>query len=122
MSVFRYYIYQCVKENPKSNDPAAQEELRAKFYEIKNKKPEYQKQCLELYKIKQKEGDTRSIDLMMRDCYLDFYTKSLQPDHMGGPYNKRLQVEAKEHNAILEKIMRGEAMQQYEKNPLHTTD
>ena len=44
----------------------------------------------------------------MRDVYLDFYTKSLQPDHMGGPYNKRLQVEMKEHNAILEKIMRGE--------------
>ena len=52
MSVFRYHIYQCNKENPKSPDPAAQEEMRAKFYEIAKKKPEYQKQCLELYKIK----------------------------------------------------------------------
>jgi len=36
---------------------------------------------------------------MMREVYLDFFTKSLQED--GGahiPYNKRMQVEMKEHN------------------------
>ena len=47
------------------------------------------------------------MDLMMREAYLDYFTKSLQPDNaVKIPYNKRMQVEMKEHNQILEKILK----------------
>ena len=59
----------------------------------------------------------------MREAYLDFYTRSLQPDAVGGPYNKRMIVEQKEHNEIMEKIMSGkEPMPQLEKDPLESKE
>jgi len=43
----------------------------------------------------------------MREAYLDFYSKSLQPSNTDGfAYSKRLQKEQKEHNAQLEKILK----------------
>jgi len=69
-------------------DPAKQEEQREKFMAVTKMKPEYQKKALELYGFKIKDGDRRPADLILREAYLEFYTKSLQPDHIGGPYNK----------------------------------
>jgi len=49
---------------------------------------------MNLYSIKKKNGDSRTDELLMREVYLDFYSKSLQPDNKSGvAYSKRLQIE-----------------------------
>ena len=64
------------------------------------KRSEFQKKSMELYDIKLVDGEKRSSELIMREVYLDFYSKSLQPENKGGlVYSKRLQVEQKQHNA-----------------------
>lgn len=55
------------------------------------RRPEFQEAAMKLYKVKTKEGETRKSELIMRECYLDFYSKSLQPDNKSGvAYSKRL--------------------------------
>lgn len=60
----------------------------------------------------------------MREAYLNFYSKSLQPSNTDGfAYSKRLQKEQKEHNAELEKILKGgNSGTDYEKDPILTKD
>lgn len=124
MAVFRHKIYLIMKNTGgRSQDPLKQEEQRNLFVEAAEKKPEYLKSALILYGFNVDHMEPKEIDIMMREAYLDFYTHSLQEGHVGGPYNKRLQVEQKEHNQVLEKIMAGaEAMPQLEKNPLDSKD
>jgi parvulin-like peptidyl-prolyl isomerase len=76
MAVFRHKIYLALKEiGPMSEQN--KEKHKELFTKIANEKPEYQKQALALFEIKQKEGDLRTVDLMMREIYLDYFTKSL---------------------------------------------
>jgi len=65
------------KSGGRSADPALQEKQKDMFMECAKKKPLYQKQSLELYGFKLKEGELRASDIVMREAYLDFYTKSL---------------------------------------------
>lgn len=63
----------------------------------------------------------------MREVYLDFLTKSLQPPTDGSyerpAYSKRMNVEMKEHNQILEDIIKGQKpMPHLEKDPLLSKD
>ena len=53
------------------------------------RKPEFQKKAMDLYEVRQRPGDNRSVELLMREVYLDFYSKSLQPANKNGvPYSK----------------------------------
>ena len=72
-------------------------------------KPDYQKQALDLYGIKIPENESRSIMTIVREAYLDFYSKSLQPEynHNKYAYSKRMNEEQKDHYAREEKIFRG---------------
>lgn len=74
-----------------------------------------------MYDITLQEGDTRKIEFILREAYLDFYSLSLQKTNVSGvAYSKRLQMEQKEHNAQLEKLLSGQPMDILEKNPLLT--
>jgi len=69
--------------------------------ELVETKPQMQKAAFELYGFKLEEGDERSIEHAMKEAYLDFQTKSLQPGHGDvPPYSKRVNVEIKEHSQI----------------------
>lgn len=77
---------------------------------VLKKRDEYQKEAMKMYGVSLQAGDTRSESVVMREVYLDFYSKSLvqqdtKPDTCS--YSKRLQEEQKEHKLILEKIMKG---------------
>jgi hypothetical protein len=77
-----------------------QQQQQEKFKEVMKQKPEFQKKAFDLYGIKMVEGENRPVDLIMREAYLDFYSKSLQPSNSTGvAYSKRLQEEHKEHTA-----------------------
>ena len=57
------------------------------------KRSEFQKKAMEYYGIKLVEGEKRSTEMIMRECYLDFYSKSLQLDSdidKSEPYSKNL--------------------------------
>jgi hypothetical protein len=65
--------------------------------QVMAKRPEFQKKAAELYGIFPVPG--KALELTMREAYLDFYSKSLQPSNTDGfAYSKRLQTEQKEHN------------------------
>ena len=54
---------------------------------------------MKLYGVMKKPEEKRKLDQIMREAYLDFYSKSLQPDNKSGvAYSKRLQLEQKQHN------------------------
>ena len=60
----------------------------------------------------------------MSQAYLDFFTLSLQPENSGiPPYSKRISIEQKQHEQIMEKIFntRGN-LPQLEKDPLLSTE
>ena len=60
--------------------------------EVMKRRPEFQKKAAELYDIKQ--ANSVPLELVMREAYLDFYSKSLQPSNKDGfAYSKRLQKE-----------------------------
>jgi len=60
------------------------------------RRPEFQEKAMALYGVKTKAGESRKNELIMRECYLDFYSKSLQPENKSGvSYSKRLQLEQK---------------------------
>ena len=42
------------------------------------RKPEFQEEALKLYGVMLKPGEKRKLELIMRETYLDFYSKSLQ--------------------------------------------
>lgn len=90
--------------------------------EVMKRRPEFQKKAAELYDIKQ--ANSVPLELVMREAYLDFYSKSLQPSNKDGfAYSKRLQKEQKEHNAMLEKILKeNSTIPELEKDPLLTKD
>lgn len=76
--------------------------------EAMKRRPVFQKKAMELYDVKLVDGEKRSTELIMREAYLDFYSKSLQKTNEGGVvYSKRLQKEQREHNAELEKLLKG---------------
>lgn len=55
----------------------------------------------------------------MKEIYLDFFTKSVQPDAIGGPFNKRINVEMKQHNDTLKQMMESrQPLPHLEKDPL----
>jgi hypothetical protein len=55
------------------------------------RRPEFQEKAMALYEVKTKAGESRKNELIMRECYLDFYSKSLQPENKSGvAYSKRL--------------------------------
>ena len=76
------------------------------------------KDAFALYEFKQAEGDNRAIEVLMEEVYLDFQTKSLQKGVITGFYNLRVQVEQKEHNQVLQKMVDGAPMPQLEKDPM----
>lgn len=65
---------------------------------VMKKRPEFQQKAMDLYDVKMKDGDDRTPEIVLREAYLDFYSKSLQPsdDPKKGPmipYSKRMQIE-----------------------------
>lgn len=79
---------------------------------------------MKLYDVKKNPGDQRKIELIMRETYLDFYSKSLQPDNKTGvAYSKRLQLEQKQHNSELEKMLKyNEKLPHFQTDPLLSKD
>lgn len=74
---------------------------------------------MKLYDVQADPNETMTIALVMKEVYLDFFSKSVQPDAEGIPFNKRISVEMKEHNEIIQKIIEGrEPMPYLEKDPL----
>ena len=87
--------------------------------------PEYKRKAFELYGFQQVEGDDRSLLNLMRECFLDFYTKSIQPEHLdkGVPdFHTRVSVEQKDHQKIIEKIQKGETLPYLDKDPSNTKE
>ena len=74
-----------------------------------SRRGEFQKKAMEYYGIKIADGEKRCTEMIMRECYLDFYSKSLHDENISEPYAKHLQTVQKEHNAMLEKILTGKA-------------
>lgn len=59
-------------------DPSEKENrLKEKYIETIKKKDEYQKESMKMYGVSLKPGDTRPAALVLREVYLDFYSKSL---------------------------------------------
>lgn len=58
---------------------------------------------MKLYGVEKSESDTRTVSTLMREIYLDYYSKSLQPenDKSKWAYSKRLNEEAKDHEMKL---------------------
>ena len=96
----RYHIYKVLqKTGGSTTDVEIQKKQQDEFVEIMKRKPEFQEQALKLYGVILKPGEKRKLELIMRETYLDFYSKSLQPDNKSGvAYSKRLQLEQKQHN------------------------
>jgi hypothetical protein len=103
------------------------EEIYAKFDEVSKKRPYHLIRALELYKVivrkdlmEMGKHCKHTLNQMMEECYLDFLTKSLQPDEDGEthPFNKRVEVDLKHHNQMIEKIMSGTTLPELEKDPL----
>lgn len=120
----RYQIQKILKETGgATQDPVKQREQQELFMEVMKKRPEFQKKSCELYGIKP-VGD-KPLELIMREAYLDFYSKSLQPSNKDGvAYSKRLQKEQKEHNAKLEILLKAgtSSTPENEQDPLLTKD
>ena len=47
------------------------------FEAVMKRKNEFQKKAFELYGCKLAEGENRPLELVLREAYLDFYSKSL---------------------------------------------
>ena len=88
----RYHIYQVLLDSGgPTTDPEHQKQQQDKFIEIMKRRPEFQEKAMALYGVKTKAGESRKNELIMRECYLDFYSKSLQPENKSGvAYSKRL--------------------------------
>ena len=58
---------------------------------VYQRREEFMKSSFDLYNIKISPTDTRTMDLIMREVYLDFYSKSLDSEkcEMEYPYSKR---------------------------------
>ena len=89
MAVFRHKIYLALKNSGGMSD-MNKDKHREIFMKLAEQKPDFQKKALQLYEVVQKPGDQRPTDLMMREVYLDFFTKSLQETGGPIPYNKRM--------------------------------
>lgn len=66
---------------------------------------------MKMYEVRLQVNDDRPEALVMREVYLDFYSKSLflqQSKPETCSYSKRLQEEQKEHKEILDKIVMGQ--------------
>ena len=82
----------------------------------------------ELFDIQRENGDDSEIADLMQEIYLHYFTKSMQPYFEAKPEEresipptlyKRREVELKEHNSILEKIITSrDPMPALEKDPL----
>jgi hypothetical protein len=64
---------------------------------------------------------------IVREAYLDFYSKSLQPEnnHHKYAYSKRMNEESKDHQVRQEKIFRGQLeglMKEYSVHPLQNKE
>ena len=57
-----------------TKDPELKEIQKEKLTEVMKKKFEYQQKAIELYGIKIKEGDSRTVQQIMSQAYLDFFT------------------------------------------------
>lgn len=119
----RHNLYVTCKENGwraiGEHDQDKMEALSKAAREQLKQFPEFQRKCCELFDIKQHASDQESTKMMLKEVYLDFFTKSVQPDFVGGPFNKRISVESKEHNEICQKIIStNEPMPHLEKDPL----
>ena len=65
---------------------------------------------MKLYKVTKQANDDRPESLVMREVYLDFYSKSLFEQQTKTDicsYSKRMQTEQQEHKQILDKIIQG---------------
>ena len=59
---------------------------------------------MDLYGVKQVEGDQRDIELLFREIYLDYYSKALQPGNTKGKWiyiTKSLNEESQEHQRLI---------------------
>ena len=63
-----------------SSDPEKANEMVKEIDAVFNNKPLYQRKALELYGIRVPDAST-PIMTVIREAYLDFYSKSLQPEH-----------------------------------------
>lgn len=121
----RYHIYQVLQQTGGSTtDVEIQKKQQDQFVDIMKRRPEFQEKAMKLYDVKKNPGDQRKIELIMRETYLDFYSKSLQPDNKTGvAYSKRLQLEQKQHNSELEKMLKyNEKLPHFQTDPLLSKD
>jgi hypothetical protein len=105
----RYHIDKVLKDTGGSTrNPEVQRKQQQMFEQVMKRRPEFQQKAFELYGCKKQAGDSRSLEFLMRQAYLDFYSKSLQPENSSGVvYSKRMQTEQRTHNSRLESLING---------------
>mmetsp|Transcript_9454 Transcript_9454/g.15920 ORF Transcript_9454/g.15920 Transcript_9454/m.15920 type:complete len:112 (+) Transcript_9454:406-741(+) len=90
----RYHINKVFTAEPRiqAGDREKQEEMNQKLMNVMKQRPKFQQNAMEKYGVKLLPGETKTSDLVMREAYLDFYTKSMQPSNTTGiVYSKRMQ-------------------------------
>ena len=77
------------------------------------RKPEFLAKAMDLYKVQKPDSYNLPETVLMREAYLDFYSKSLKAvmgsgakgDKPSVVFSKRIQVEQKTHNEMLKQLM-----------------
>ena len=77
------------------------------------RKPEFLTKAMDLYKVQKPDGYNLPETVLMREAYLDFYSKSLKAamgirrenDKPFVVFSKRIQLEQKTHNEMLKQLM-----------------
>lgn len=73
--IFKFW---CEQGSTKPTDPIKQAESKAKFNELLDKSDYFLEKSFELYGIHRHHKDRRPISVLWRECFLDFYSKSLE--------------------------------------------
>lgn len=74
---------------------------------------------MELYGVKLQDSETRPIDLIWREAYLDMYSQSLRGQtNKGSHFAKKMKEFQKTHNDLLDKIIRQDSVAGLDKDPL----
>ena len=93
-AIFRHEIYKGHKDTERIPNPQEKEKLLKETYIATIKrKDDFQIEAMKMYGVSQQDGDDRPLALVLREVYLDFYSKSLKeqatkPDQV--TYSKKL--------------------------------
>ena len=76
--MIRYEIYQIMKKHGGTNvDNETREKQLNEISEVFQRKPKFREQSMEMYGVQKAVGDERNIENLMKEIYLDYYSKSI---------------------------------------------